>query len=44
MKWYWDNGKITLIVIGFLLLLLIVVVATCNGCMESYWEMNNSEK
>ena len=39
MKWYRDNGVLTLLMPGVLVLLPLLVVTTCNSCLEEFWNV-----
>jgi hypothetical protein len=37
MRWYRDNGVLAWVLFGIVVLLLVVLVSTCNGCLEEWW-------
>jgi hypothetical protein len=39
MKWYQDNGVLGWIIAGILLLIVVLIISTCNGCLQAYWDI-----
>jgi hypothetical protein len=41
MKWYRDNGALSMIMAGVVVLLIILLIAGCNGCLQIFWNISS---
>jgi hypothetical protein len=44
MKWHHDNGKLMWMMTGAVVLILVLFIAGCNGCLQAFWEIGNSSE